>query len=279
MAQKYRRMEAENESLRSFVTHRMLDLWQGVQMNGERTAGTMQQVLMTVSNDHDRHMEFVRRHMDNRPYLGVPPVGNPIQYPAPQFPAPSDPDYPPAELVTAATARLASPPFFEDSAMYEPADEGVTHPSSTGGGGRSPPVFIVPPTACPPAESQDERAADEGEDGTADRVDEATAAGVDSTAAGDPMEESAEGRETNDAAGHEPTRDTADDGTAAQGTAASSSNNDGSSAPPAAKPAVGRAAPIVRSPSSRTRAGQKRALSLVPEGQEVGTAVKKQKHT
>ena len=274
MAQKYRRMEAENESLQSFVTHRMLDLWWGVQMNGERTAGTMQNVLMTVSNDHERHMEFVRRQMENRPYLGVPPAANPIRYPAPQFPPPSDPDYPAAELVAAATARPESPSVVEDEAMELIPTEGATHPSFPVG--RAPSVLDGPPAECPLAESEVE-CASEGEDATAADKCHTTADDIDSaaddTAGLDKMDDAAAGNGTE----HTAARDAMEDAVA-DGTAALDSTREGSSALPAAKPAVGRAAPIVRPPSSQTQA-QKRPLSSVPEGQEVGTAVKKQKHT
>jgi len=205
MGQAYRHIEAENESLRSFVTHRMLDLWQGVQLNGERMSGTMQNILATVSNDHECHMEFVRRQMDTRPYLGVPPAANPIRYPAPQFPPPSDPDFPPADVIAAAAAQPQSSSLVPDLEMDVPHSEGVSHPSSPSGGAPSPPILDGPPAACAPAESEQKDTATKMEVSLADCED---------SAAGDAREEAAGMQGIKDLAGQEAQEQTAEDGTA-----------------------------------------------------------------
>lgn len=152
MSEKFTRLEAENQVLRTWVTARVITLWEAVQTHGERTSRTMQSVLSTVSNDAVRHQDLVSNLKETFLFLGIPPPPIVSEYPVPASSA-SIPNIPPPPIHLSGNAPTDDPhpsptPVIQSPLAGDPVDGGLAQPTNG------------PPTLPPPPVDSRARSAD-----------------------------------------------------------------------------------------------------------------------
>lgn len=123
LGEKYTRVEAENQALRSWVSGWVIDLWEALQLQGERTTRTMQNVLTTVQNDGERQKELAEMMQKTSLFLGIPPPRHAIPYPGPSFPTAMPAPQAPREITPPAFSpcQTAADPFVADDAPPAPS--------------------------------------------------------------------------------------------------------------------------------------------------------------